>query len=74
MNKYTACGYSLFTHCSFDNNKNTHNLYEAGVSMKEFCAYKRDYATGIMSSEKYKMLLLTKKKKSKILRNMKTKI
>ena len=26
-NKHTTCGYSLFTHCSFDSNKNKHAYY-----------------------------------------------
>ena len=36
-NKHTACGYSLFTHCSFDKNKNTHNFYSGRDSIKKFC-------------------------------------
>ena len=39
INKHTASGYSLFTHCSFDNTKNKHNYYRTQDCMKNFCKY-----------------------------------
>ena len=35
LNKHTACGYSLFTHCSSDRNKNKHDYYRGEDCMKK---------------------------------------
>ena len=35
INKQKACGYSLFTHCLFDNNKNKHDFYREVYLYKE---------------------------------------
>ena len=37
INKHTASGYSLFTHCSFDVTKNKLNFYRDKDCMKNFC-------------------------------------
>ena len=37
VNKHTACGFSLFPHCSFDSNKNKHDYYRDKDHMKNFC-------------------------------------
>ena len=37
VTKHTACSYSLFTHCCFDNNKNKHDYYRGEYCMKNFC-------------------------------------
>ena len=34
INKHTASGYSLFTHCSFDTTKNKHDYYRGKDCMK----------------------------------------
>ena len=37
INKHTASGYSLFTHCSFDATKNKLEYYRGKNCMKNFC-------------------------------------
>ena len=37
INKHTASGYSLFTHCSFDATKNKLDYYKGKNCMKNFC-------------------------------------
>ena len=32
-----VCGYSLFTNCSFDNNKNKHDFWRGEDSMTNWC-------------------------------------
>ena len=43
INIHTACGYSLFTHCSLDTDKNKDDFYQGKDSMKNFCAYLKEY-------------------------------
>ena len=59
MNKHTPSGYSLFTHCSFDNSKNKLNYFRGEDCMKKFCKDLRTHATKIINYEKKKMILLT---------------
>ena len=49
-------GYSLFTLCSFDNNKNKHDFYKSQGSMKNFCLDLRKHTTEIINFEKNEML------------------
>ena len=37
INKHTPSGYSIFTHCSFDESKNKLNYYRGDDCMKKFC-------------------------------------
>ena len=37
INKHTPSGYSLFTHCSFDETKNKLDYYRGEDCMKKFC-------------------------------------
>ena len=37
INKHTASGYLLFTHCSFDKSKNRLDYYRGKDCMKKFC-------------------------------------
>ena len=37
INKHTASGYSLFTHCSFDTTKNKLDYYRGKNCMRNFC-------------------------------------
>ena len=37
VNKHTPSGYSLFTHCSFDETKNKIDYYRGENCMKKFC-------------------------------------
>ena len=59
INKHTLSGYSLFTHCSFDNSKNKLNYYRGEDCMKKFCKDLRTHATKIINYEKKKMISLT---------------
>ena len=63
INKHTPSGYSLFTHCSFDESKNKLNYYRGDDCMKKFCKDLREYATKIINCEKKKMMPLTIKEK-----------
>ena len=63
INKYTPSGYSLFTHCSFDNSKNKLHYYRGKDCMKKFCKDLRKHATKIINYEKKKMIPLTIKEK-----------
>ena len=53
-NKYTACGYSLFTHCSFDATNSKLNYYRGHDCMKHFCKDLKDRAMKIIHYEKKK--------------------
>ena len=57
-NKHTPYGYSLFTHCYFDNNKSKHDFHKGVDSMKKFCADLRKHATEIINCDKREMLPL----------------
>ena len=59
INKHTPSGYSLFTHCCFDNSKNKLNYYRGEDCMKKFCKDLRTHATKIINYEKKKMTSLT---------------
>ena len=62
INKHTPSGYSLFTHCSFDNTKNKLDYYRGDDCMGKFCKDLREHATKIINYEKKKMIPLTRKK------------
>ena len=62
INKHTPSGYSLFTHCSFDETKNKLDYYRGKNCMKNFCLDLREHATKIINYEK-KMMPLTRKEK-----------
>ena len=61
INKRTLSGYSLFTHCSFDESKNKINYYRGDDCMKKFFKDLREHATKIINYEKKKMIPLTTK-------------
>ena len=61
INKHTPSGYSLFTHCSFDNTKNKLDYYRGDDCMEKFCKNLREHATKIINYEKKKMIPLTRK-------------
>ena len=52
INKHTPSGYSLFTHCSFDESSNNLNYYRGEDCMKKFCKDLRTHATKIINYEK----------------------
>ena len=61
INKHTACGYSLFTYCSFDAIKNKYIYYKGKDCMKNLSRDQRKYATKINSYEREEMIPLTNK-------------
>ena len=63
INKHTPSGYSIFTHCSFDQTKNKLNHYRGKDCMKKFCKDLREHATKIINYEKKKMIPLTTEEK-----------
>ena len=63
INKHAPSGYSIFTHCSFDESKNKLNYYRKDDCMNKFCKDLRKHVTKIISYEKKKMIPLTTKEK-----------
>ena len=59
INKHTPLGYSIFTHCSFDESKNKLNYYRGKDCMKNFSKVLREHASKIIDYEKKKMIPLT---------------
>ena len=65
INKHTPCGYSLFTHCSFDTTKSKPDFYRGKNCMENFCLHLREHATKIINYEKKEVIPLTKKEDKK---------
>ena len=63
INKHAPSGYSIFTHCSFDESKNKINYYRGDDCMKKFCKDLREHSTKIINYEKKKMIPLTTEEK-----------
>ena len=63
INKHTPSGYSIFTHCSFDESKNKLNYYRGDDCMKKFCKDLRIHPTEIINCEKKKMISITTEEK-----------
>ena len=63
INKHTASGYSLFTHCSFDTTKNKLDYYRGKNCVKNVCFDLKEHATRIINYEKKEMIPLTKEEK-----------
>ena len=63
INKHTPSGYSIFTHCSFDELKNKLNYYRGKDCMKKFSNDLREHASKIIDYEKKKMIPLTTEEK-----------
>ena len=61
INKHTPSGYSIFTHCSFDESKNKLNYYRGDDCMNKFCKDLRQHSTKIINYEKKKMISLITK-------------
>ena len=49
INKHIPLGYSIFSHCSFDESKNKLNYYRGDDCMKKFCKDLRKHATKIIN-------------------------
>ena len=64
INKHVASGYSIFTHCSFDESKNKLNYYRKDDCMKKFSKDLREHVTKIINYEKKKMIPINKRRKN----------
>ena len=63
INKHTPSGYSIFTHCSFDQTKNKLDHYRGKGCMKKFSKDLGDHATKIINYETKKMISLRTEEK-----------
>ena len=63
INKHVPSGYSIFTHCSFDESKNKLNCYGKDDCMNKFRKDLRKHVTKMINYEKKKMIPLTKEEK-----------
>ena len=63
INKHIPSGYSIFTHCSFDESKNKLNYYRGDDCMEKFCKDLREHSTKIINYEKKNIILLTPEEK-----------
>ena len=63
INKHTPSGYSIFTHCSFNESKNKLNYYRGKDCMKKFSKDLREHASKIINYEKKKIIPLTTEEK-----------
>ena len=55
INMHTRSGYSLFTHCSFDNAKSSLDYYRGQDCKEKFCKDLKKHATQIINYEKKEM-------------------
>ena len=58
INKHTPSGYSMFTHCSFDESKNKLNYYRGKNCMKKFSKDLRKHASKIINYDYVKKNLI----------------
>ena len=63
IKKHIPSGYSIFTHCSFEEFKNKLNYYRGDDCMEKFCKDLREHSTKIINYEKKKIILLTPEEK-----------
>ena len=61
-NKCTACCYSLFTQCSFDNIRSKHDCYTDKDCIKIFCKYLREHLMKITNFERLKNGIINRKR------------
>ena len=59
------CGYSLITHCSFDEKKNVVDYYRGKDCLKKFCQDLKKKAKLIVGCEKKEMIKLTEKEQDR---------
>ena len=65
VNKHTASGYSLFSHCMFDKTKNRVDYYRSKNCMKNFSLDLREQAERIISYKEAKAISLTKEERER---------
>ena len=63
IKKHVPSGYSIFTHCSFDESKSKLHYYSGKDCMKKFSKDLREHASKIINYEKKKMIPLTTEEK-----------
>ena len=63
INKHMPSGYSIFTHCSFDQSKIKLDHYRGKYCMKKFSKDLREHATKIINYKKKKLISLTTEEK-----------
>ena len=61
IDKHTASGYSLITHCSFDTTKNKLDYYRGKNCTKNFCLDLKEHATKLKIHQKQKICYICKK-------------
>ena len=59
INKHEMCGYSLITHCSFDEKKNVVDYYRRKDCLKKFSQDLKKQSKLIVDCEKKEMIKLT---------------
>ena len=59
INKHEMCGYSLITHCSFDEKNNTADYYRGKDYLKKFCQGLKKQGRLVVDYEKKEMIKLT---------------
>ena len=64
-NKHEMCGYSLITHCSFDEKNNKIDYYRGKGCLKKFCQDLRKQAKSVVDYEKKEMMELTQEEQYK---------
>ena len=64
-NKHEMCGYSLITHCSFDEKNNTADYYRGKDCLKMFFQDLKKQAKSIVNFEKKEMIKLTQEEQYK---------
>ena len=61
INEHTPSGYSMFTHCSFDDTKNKLDCYRGNDCMERFCKGLKELTTKTVNYEKKEMIPLLRK-------------
>ena len=64
INKHVPSGYSIITHCSFDESKNKLNYYRGKDCMKKFSKDLREHASKIINYEKKKNDAINNRRKN----------
>ena len=66
INKHIALGYSIFTHCSFDESKNKLSYYRGDDCMENFCKELREHSTKIINYEKKEKYSINTRRKKRL--------
>ena len=67
INKHTASGYSLLTHCSFDTTKSKFDYHRGKNCMKNICLDLKEHATKLINYEKKRNDTTNKRRKENAL-------